>query len=58
VDLGLALTHYTGKLPKRIVDTGGIAKKDRITHRIELNRTNEIDNEVKKWMKTAYQLDA
>lgn len=58
VDMGYALTHYKGKLPKRLVDTGGLAKKDRITHRIELKGVNEIDEEVKKWMKTAYELDA
>lgn len=58
VDLGFALTHYKGKLPKRMIDTGGLAKKDRITHRIELKSVNEIDDEVKKWMKTAYELDA
>jgi hypothetical protein len=56
-DLGLALTHYKGKLPKRIVDTGGLAKKDRITHRIEIRATAQIDGEVKKWLKTAYDLD-
>jgi hypothetical protein len=58
IDLGLALTHYKGKLPKRIIDTGGLAKKDRITHRIELKSIEEIDAEVKKWLKTAYDLDA
>ena len=58
IDLGLSLTHYKGKLPKRIIDTGGAAKKDRITHRIELTSTSEIDSEVKKWLKTAYDLDA
>ena len=58
IDLGLALTHYKGKLPKRIVETGGLAKKDRITHRIELTSTAEIDGEVKKWLRTAYDLDA
>jgi hypothetical protein len=57
VDLGLALTHYKGKLPKRIVDTGGLAKKDRITHRIELQSTAQIDQEVVKWLETAYELD-
>src|SRR5215472_3794763 len=54
VDFGLALTHYKGKLPKRLIDTGGLAKKDRITHRIELTSTTEIDGEVKKWLRTAY----
>ena len=57
VDFGLALTHYKGKLPKRLVDTGGLAKKDRITHRIEISSTAQIDDEVKKWLKTAYDLD-
>jgi hypothetical protein len=58
IDLGFALTHYNGKLPKRIIDTGGLAKKDRITHRIEIMAVDEIDAEVKKWLKTAYDLDA
>jgi hypothetical protein len=58
IDLGFALTHYKGKLPKRLIDTGGLAKKDRITHRIELTSTAQIDDEVKKWLKTAYDLDS
>lgn len=58
VDLGFALTHYKGMLPQRLIATGGLAKKDRITHRIELKSTNEIDAEVQKWLKTAYELDA
>ncbi len=57
VDFGLALTHYKGKLPKRLVDTGGLAKKDRITHRFEITDAKQIDAEVKKWLKTAYDLD-
>lgn len=58
VDFGFALTHYKGKLPKRMIDTGGLAKKDRITHRIELTSPTQIDAEVKKWLKTSYDLDA
>jgi hypothetical protein len=58
IDLGFALTHYKGKLPKRIIDTGGLAKKDRITHRIPIESVEEIDAEVKKWLKTAYDLNA
>ena len=27
IDLGFALAHYKGKLTKRIIDTGGLAKK-------------------------------
>jgi hypothetical protein len=58
VDLGFALAKYKGKLPKRLVDTGGLAKKDRITHRIQLKSVAEIDGDLKKWLKTAYELDA
>ena len=58
IDLGLSLPHYKGELPKRLVDTGGLAKKDRITHRIELTVASEIDGEVKKWLITAFDLDA
>jgi len=58
IDLGFALTRYKGKLPKRLIDTGGLAKKDRITHRIELKTVEEIDGDVKKWLRTAYELDS
>jgi len=58
VDFGFALAHYKGKPPKRLIDTGGLAKKDRITHRIELTAVSQIDAEVKKWLKTAYDLDS
>src|SRR5216684_6505920 len=57
VDLGLALAQYKGKLPKRLIDTGGLAKKDRITHRMELKANADIDGEVKRWLKIAYDLD-
>ncbi len=57
IDLGFALAHYKGKLPKRLVDTGGLAKKDRITHRMELKASGDIDGEVKRWLKIAYDLD-
>jgi hypothetical protein len=58
IDLGFSLTHYKGKLPKCLIDTGGLAKKDRITHRIEIKSPADIGDEVKKWLKTAYDLDA
>ena len=38
VDFGLCFTTFKGKLPKHLIDTGGLAKKDRITHRIEVSR--------------------
>ncbi len=56
IDLGLALGKR--KTPKRLLDTGGLAKGDRITHRIPLTSVAEIDAEVKRWLKAAYHLDA
>lgn len=53
IDLGLALGDTKG--PKRLIDTGGFAKKDRITHRIEIGRAADIDAEVKKWLRVAYE---
>jgi hypothetical protein len=58
IDLGFALTHYKGKLPKGLIDAGGLAKKDRITHRMEITAADQIDGDVKKWLKMAYELDA
>lgn len=55
IDLGLALKDT--KVPKRLIDTGGLAKKDRITHRIEITSLKDIDAEVKKWIKFAYGMD-
>jgi gamma-glutamyltranspeptidase / glutathione hydrolase len=43
--------------PKRLIDTGGYAKKDRITHRIEITKASDIDAEVKRWLGTAYEID-
>ena len=56
VDIGFALGDM--KPTGRLIDTGGFAKKDRITHRIPLESTNDIDDEVKHWLKVAYDLDA
>jgi hypothetical protein len=57
IDFGLALGD-TQKTPKRLIDTGGFAKKDRITHRFEITSLKDIDDEVKKWLKVAYDRDA
>ena len=56
IDFGLALGD-TRKTPKRLIDTGGFAKKDRITHRFEITSLKDIDDEVKGWLKTAYDRD-
>lgn len=55
IDLGFALGNM--KTPKRLIDTGGYAKKDRITHRIEITSLKDIDDEVKRWLKVAYDRD-
>lgn len=56
LDLGLALEDTS--VPERLIDTGGLAKKDRITHRITIAALSEIDAEVKHWIRFAYNLDA
>ncbi len=56
IDFGLALrdTPCTG----RLIDTGGFARRDRISHRIPLTSVEEIDDELKRWLKKAYDMDA
>ncbi len=56
IDMGFALGAMKAK--GRLIDTGGYAKKDRITHRIPVETAADIDAEVKRWLKTAYDLDA
>jgi hypothetical protein len=56
IDMGFALKDTKAK--GRLIDTGGFAKKDRITHRIPITAVAEIDDEVKRWLKIAYDMDA
>jgi len=56
IDFGLALGNM--KTPKRLIDTGGFARKDRITHRFEITSLKDIDDEVKRWLKVAFDRDA
>jgi hypothetical protein len=58
VDFGLALKGVTKKIPKRLIDTGGLKKGDRITHRIAIESVDEIDDQVREWAKSAYDLDS
>ncbi|HLG13829.1 MAG TPA: DUF5655 domain-containing protein [Blastocatellia bacterium] len=55
IDMGFALGDMKPK--GRLIDTGGFAKKDRITHRIPITSVAEIDDEVKRWLKVAYDRD-
>jgi hypothetical protein len=58
IDMGFALKGCKTKIPKRLIDTGGLKKNDRITHRIPIERVSEIDAEVKRWLEIAYNLDS
>ena len=55
IDFGFALKDT--KASGRLIDTGGFAKKDRITHRIPIASVDEIDDEVQHWLQTAYDMD-
>ena len=55
IDLGFALGAR--KAEGRLIDTGGFAKKDRITHRIPISSATDIDDEVKRWLRLAYEED-
>jgi hypothetical protein len=56
IELGLAL----GAEPftSRLHDTGGLAKKNRITHSVAITSLADIDLQVKRWLKQAYERDA
>jgi Domain of unknown function (DUF5655) len=56
IDFGLALKDTLAS--GRLLDTGGFAKKDRITHKIEVRSLSDIDSELGKWLKKAYEMDA
>ena len=55
IDMGFALGDL--KPTGRLIDTGGFAKKDRITHRIPVTSLDDIDDDVKHWLKVAYDRD-
>lgn len=60
IDLGLALgdprsiQDPTG----RLIDTGGFQKRDRLTHRIEVKTSTDIDSVLERWLRLAYERDA
>ena len=57
IDFGLALKGAKGRLPARLLATGGLEKGDRITHRIPISSVEEIDGVVEKWLRVAFDLD-
>jgi Domain of unknown function (DUF5655)/Domain of unknown function (DUF4287) len=58
IDFGLALKGVKQRIPKGLVDTGGLKKGDRITHRFPITSLADIDAEVREWVKVAYDRDA
>lgn len=56
IDFGLALGDLKGR--GRLVETGGFALKDRITHKIGVESLADIDRELKAWLRRAYEGDA
>jgi Domain of unknown function (DUF5655) len=59
VDLGLVLGDPAAlKDPQgRLVDTGGFRKRDRLTHRIEVQGLADLDEELEAWLRAAYERD-
>jgi predicted transport protein len=55
VDLGLALPEI--EAGGRLVKAGSIGN-DRMTHRLEITEAKDIDGEVKRWLKAAYDRTA
>lgn len=55
IDFGLALGDMKAK--GKLIDTGGFKKKDRITHRFAISKLEDIDAEVERWLRIAYDRD-
>lgn len=56
IDLGLALRDTSAR--GILIDTGGFAKKDRITHRIAIEAPADFNTEAHRWLQKAYEMDA
>ena len=55
IDLGLALKNT--RTPARLINTGGLKKGDRITHRIEVTSLADIDEDLMRWLERAHDMD-
>lgn len=56
IELGFALGEEPFTV--RLRDTDGLAKNDRITHTVAISAIEDIDLQVKRWLKQAYERDA
>ena len=57
LDLGLALKDTPRRQNGSSTRGGGFAKKDRITHRIEITSRLTSHQEARRWLRTAYEMD-
>lgn len=56
LELNLAL--FDAPFTPRLIDSGGTAKGDRLTHRVKVTAPGDIDGEVLGWLRKAYELGA
>lgn len=56
LDLSFALRKFTGKIPARLADTKK-PPSDRLSHKIGISQLADIDDEVRHWLRVAYDLD-
>lgn len=56
IDFGLALGPGV-PFTERLKDTGGLEKKNRITHKVAVTRPEDIDGELEGWLRQAYERD-
>jgi hypothetical protein len=56
IDFGLSLGAEVA-FTARLKDTGGLKKKDRITHKVEITSLDDLDAQLKKWLRMAYDRD-
>lgn len=57
IDFGLALGKEM-PFTTRLKDTGGLQKKNRITHKVEVTSMADLNAKLKAWLKKAYDRDA
>ena len=55
IDFGLALGDEP--FTARLKDTGGLKKKNRITHKVEVAKLADLDDELTAWLTAAYDRD-